>query len=317
MAKKSTSLYPQFRAGFLCPKYWPLWLGVGLLKTLQLLPFNTQLKVGSWLGKLLFFTAKKRRRIAQQNMHIGFPDLSKSQQYTLLKQHFDNLGISIIEAGIAWWGSHRKHPQASNIKQHFTFKGVEHLEKAQTHGTGVILLTPHFTTVEMLLLGISLVAKLNPVYRPHNDALMDYLIRTGRSAPRINEKTGLQENTNPVANSDTRQMLNVLRRGENIALLPDQRYRSKKKVIVPFLGRDAKSNPATSKIAKLTGCQVVPVFCRRLEGFNYELEFLPALENFPGSSPESDTIRLHHLYENEIKHNPAQYLWVHNRWDIK
>jgi KDO2-lipid IV(A) lauroyltransferase len=317
MAKKPTSNYPVFKASFLCPKYWPLWLGIGFLRIINFLPYSIQYQIGLALGKLLFLISKKRRKIAAKNIQLCFPELADNEQQKLLKEHFKNLGMTMIESGIAWWGDYRKNPENPKEKSLVSYKGLEHIESALDSGKGVLILSPHFTSLEMTGLFVSFVTQYHPVYRPHNNELMDYLIRTGRSIPTVNQETGKLEKVNPIANSDTRQMLKVLKRGESLVLLPDQRYRSKGRVIVPFCGHDAKSNPATSKIAKLTDCLVVTVFGRRTEGIKYEVEFLPAMQDFPGESLEEDTIRLHQLYEEEIKRNPTQYLWVHNRWDLK
>jgi len=105
-----------------------------------------------------------------------------------------------------------------------------------------------------------------------------------------------------------------------MTILPDQKYRAKGSVKVPLFGQEAPSNPATSKIAKLTGCVVIPAFTRRIttdQGIRYEVEFLPALEQFPSDDDYQDTLRLHALYEEAIRQTPEQYLWVHNRWDLK
>lgn len=307
----------KFQKAFLHPRYWGIWLGIGLLWLVHLLPFNAQFYVGKLLGKLLYLSGKNRRRLAAYNINLCFPNKTKAEQQALLKEHFANLGIGIIETGIVWWGSHRKTPQKAREKGLVTYLGLEHVQQALDSGRAVIFLTPHFTHLEMTPLFISFITKYHPVYRPHNNALMDYLIKKGRAIPSYNEELKVIENANPISNADTRQMLKILKSGEHMILLPDQRYRSKNRVEVPFFGHMAKSNPATSKIAKLTNCLVVPTFTRRLDKLNYQTTFLPALEDFPSDDNKADTIRLHKLYEEEIKANPAQYLWVHNRWDVK
>lgn len=314
---KASSHPLQFEKRFLLPQYWGIWFGVGLLWLIHLLPLNIQFSIGKALGKVMYFLAGKRRRLAAYNIQLAFENLSATEQKQLLQQHFQNLGLSIIETGIVWFGSQRRNPTDPKELQLISFKGETHLQAALEKNQGIILLVPHFTHIEMTGLFISMLMHFNPVYRPHNNALMDYLIKRGRALPRFNAETDNIEYANPIANSNTRQMLKVLKAGETMILLPDQRYRSKGKVVVPFFGHAAKSNPATSKIAQLTNALVIPTFTRRLDKFNYEIEFLPALEDFPGESKEQDTIRLHELYEREIRANPAQYLWVHNRWDVK
>ncbi|WP_051640761.1 lysophospholipid acyltransferase family protein [Thiomicrorhabdus sp. Milos-T2] len=313
MSKSSKKLYTQtFQTAFLAPKYWGIWLGIGLLRLLSLMPFRWKFPIGKWLGKVLYTLSAKRRRLAQANLTLCFPEKSAIEIQSLLKQHFESLGIALMEMTMVWWGDHKKNHQNAFERGLVTFIGEDNLKQAQNAGKGVLILAPHFTTLEVTGLFVSFLTNYHAVYRPHDNPLMDYLIAKGRSI-----KFSNGEHVEPVSNANTRQMLKVLRSGQSMTFLPDQRYRAKGHVKVPFFGVETMSNPATSKIAKMTDCAVVPTFTRRLENGQYEVEFLPALENFPSGDDYEDTLRLHHLYETEIRKNPSQYLWVHNRWNLK
>jgi KDO2-lipid IV(A) lauroyltransferase len=310
---RRTSKQPKaFQRAFLHPKYWGIWLGIGLLKTCGLLPYAFKFKVGKVLGKGLFYIATKRRRLALANIQLCFPEKTSQQQQAILKSHFESLGIGLMEMAIVWWGDHKKNHAQAREREMVDFIGEAHLRQAQQQGKGVLILAPHFTTLEVTGLFVSFLTNYHAVYRPHDNPLMDYLIAKGRS---IEFSDG--QKVEPVSNGNTRLMLKVLRAGESMTFLPDQRYRSKGHVVVDFFGQPTRSNPATSKIAKLTGCAVVPTFTRRLPDNRYEVEFLPALKDFPSGDDTADTLRLHHLYEAEIRRNPSQYLWVHNRWNLK
>ena len=300
---------------YLHPKFWGIWLGVGVLKVLSWLPYSAKFSVGRALGKLMFWFAPKRRKIALANIQIAFPEKSKQQQLALLKAHFSSLGTSIVEMAIVWFGDHKHNHKNAFEREIVEFIGQDNLKAAQDQGKGVLILAPHFTTLEVTGLFVSFLTNYHAVYRPHDNPLMDYLIAKGRS---IQFDSG--ETVEPVSNGNTRKMLKVLRAGESMTFLPDQRYRAKGSIPVPFFEKPCPSNPATSKIAKLTSCAVVPTFTRRIETGNkvhYEVEFLPALTNFPSGDESADTLRLHQLYEHAIRQAPEQYLWVHNRWDLK
>lgn len=301
-----------FQTHFLCPKYWGIWLGIGLLKIVSLLPLSFKFKIGKGLGRILFYLATKRRRLALANIQLCFADKTPTEQQAILQAHFESLGIGLIEMAMVWWGDHKQNHAHARERALVHFMGEDNLYQAQQAGKGVLILAPHFTTLEVTGLFVSFLTNYHAVYRPHDNPLMDYLIAKGRS---IVFSDG--QKVEPVSNANTRQMLKILRAGESMTFLPDQRYRSKGHVVVPFFGHATKSNPATSKIAKLTGCAVVPTFTRRLANNQYEVEFLPALENFPSGDDAADTLRLHQLYEAEIRRNPSQYLWVHNRWNLK
>ncbi|GKT12653.1 MAG: Kdo2-lipid IVA lauroyltransferase/acyltransferase [Thiomicrorhabdus sp.] len=314
MAKVASKTQPSqsFQISFFLPKYWGIWLGVGLLKLLNLTPFRWKTAVGNILGNLLFKLASSRRRLALANIQLCFPEKSQQEQLVIAKDHFRSIGIGLMEMGIVWWGDHKKYHSNARERQMVRFIGQENLAKAQAQGKGVLILAPHFTTLELTGLFVSFLTNYHAVYRPHDNPLMDYLIAKGRS---IQFSNG--EQVDPVANSNTRKMLKILRSGDSMTFLPDQRYRAKGHIMVPFFNQPAQSNPATSKLTKMTGCAVVPTFTRRLENLQYEVEFLPALENFPSGDELVDTLRLHQLYETEIRKHPEQYLWVHNRWDLQ
>ncbi|WP_029935212.1 lipid A biosynthesis acyltransferase [Thiomicrospira pelophila] len=302
----------QFKKQFLCPRYWGIWLGVGLLRLLSFLPYQTKFSLGPALGRVMYWLSGGRRKLARQNIRLAFPNHSDTQTEQLLKDHFASLGISLMETAIVWWGDYRKHPNKGFERNLVHYEGIENLKKAQARGKGVLILAPHFTTLEMTGLFVSFLTHFNAIYRPHDNPLMDYLIAKGRSIPLADGRCA-----HPIANHNTRSMLKVLRKGESMVILPDQRYRARGHVKVPFFGHMTRSNPATSKIAKLTNCAVVPCLTERTTDNRYIVTFLPALENFPSDSAEQDTLRLHAIYEQAIKNNPTQYLWVHNRWDLK
>ncbi|WP_040727883.1 lipid A biosynthesis acyltransferase [Thiomicrorhabdus sp. Kp2] len=313
MSKPSATKYvPDFKTQFYHPKYWGIWLGLGLLRLFALVPYQQKFSIGKFLGKVIYFIAPKRRRLAKANIDLCFPEKSAAERSTILKEHFQSTGIALMEMAIVWWGDHKKNHKHAFERQIVSFMGEDNLKHAQEQGKGVLILAPHFTTLELTGLFVSFLTNYHAVYRPHDNPFMDYIIAKGRS---IQFDNG--EQVEPVSNANTRQMLKVLKAGKSMTFLPDQRYRSKGHVEVPFFGVLAKSNPATSKIAKMTGCAVVPTFTRRLENNQYEVEFLPALENFPSGDDYEDTLRLHKLYEAEIRKNPSQYLWVHNRWNLK
>ncbi len=301
----------KFQPAFLHPRYWPVWAGIGLLRLLAQLPHRTKLKLGRPLGRLLYTIAPRRRKIAAANINLAFPDWPESKRQALLKAHFESLGISMMENLIAWWGGYR-HGIPDKELQLVTYHGLEHVQACIDKGQGVILLVPHFTHIDLSGMFMMLKFPIKPVYRPHDDPLLESFIKQGRTVYKDGKLW-----VEPLSKDNTRAMLRHLKQGGLLFYLPDQRYRNpEKRIDAPFFNHLAPSNPATSKLAKITRAAVIPVFTRRI-GEHYHVTCLPPLEHFPSGDDKADLIRLHQLYEKEIKENPAQYLWVHNRWNLK
>ena len=312
MDKPVNSKLPQFQARFLCPKYWGVWLGIGLARLLVYLPYTRKRKLGKWIGRLLYQFGRNRRTISQRNLTLAFPDKSSTEIEALNRQHFESLGIGFMETLMVWWGDHRKHGKNCFERQLVTFQGLENLKAAQATNRGILLLVPHFTHIDLTGLFISFLINCRPIYRPHDNPVMEYFIKKGRTIAHESDRA-----VQPISNRDTRTMLRALRKGEAFFFLPDQKYTAKGHLDVPFFNHLAPSNPATSKLAKMTNALVVPCFTRRDETGHYTVTFLPALDHFPSGDDYQDTLRLHHLYESEIRQNIPQYLWVHDRWNLK
>jgi KDO2-lipid IV(A) lauroyltransferase len=65
----------------------------------------------------------------------------------------------------------------------------------------------------------------------------------------------------------------------------------------------------------MTGAKVLPYFVERLPGvLGYRVTIHPPWDDFPGESAYADALRHHALIEQEIRKNPAQYLWLHKRF---
>ncbi len=297
-----------FQKQFLCPRYWGIWLLFSLLKPFAYLPYTWNKAIGKGLGNLLFILATRRKKIALANIKIAFPDNSEQQNKLLAKQHFQALGFSLFEESMV----NRikdKNPSQVNFSKRIKINGIENLQ--HDNETGLIIIIPHFTTINVTGYALSLALACRAIYRKHDMALMDYLILKGRT---IQSEDGRQ--ANPIANTETRQIVKTLRQGGNILILPDQRYRAKGSIQVPFFGQKVPSNPGVNKLSKLGKAKVVVCFTRQEKG-HYSLNISTPLENFPSGDDLQDTQRLHKLYEQEIRQNPSQYLWVHDRWDIK
>ena len=305
------------RRHFWHPKYWGIWIGFGLLRALSFLPFSQRLAVGAWLGGWLYYLAPRRRKLAAANLALALPELSDAQRQTLNRQHFQNLGRGLAETATNIWGIHRHHPQTHPKHEYhrFHYQGLAHLQHQPEQGK--LLVVPHFTTLEATGLMLSQITPLAAIYRPHDNPLMEALITSSRTNPKPDTThPAFGHAVEPIANTHTRQIIKRLRQGQNVMILPDQRYRGKGRIQAPFFGHDALSHPGLLKLAQLGKAAVLPVFTYREQG-QYFCEIQPPLTDFPSKDPQADILRLHQRYEQAIRAHPAQYLWTHNRWNLK
>ena len=127
---------------YLSPRYWPTWFAIGLMRVVALLPLRGIEIIGAVFGKLLYWALAERRRIGEINLQIAFPEHSLQQIQQQNKTCFRNLGIAAFELGLSWW-EHRRLLKLCEVE------GLQHLQQAQQQGKGVIILTAHFTCLEI------------------------------------------------------------------------------------------------------------------------------------------------------------------------
>ncbi|WP_020396752.1 LpxL/LpxP family Kdo(2)-lipid IV(A) lauroyl/palmitoleoyl acyltransferase [Thiolinea disciformis] len=280
------------------PRYWPTWLGLGVLWLVAQVPWRWQMTLGKWLGLAMFHTLKKRRFVCCVNLELAFPELSEAERTALNRAHFISLGRGLLEAAFSWWG------RAKALQPLAQVEGLEHLLKAHAHG-GVLLLSAHFTSLDIAgrLIRGHIPFSIQLVYRPHQNPVIEQAVANVRAS----------YNGKVISRDEIRQMVRSLRAGEAVWYAPDQHFNQKNSVFVPFFGVEAATNTATTRLADLGHAQVVPFFSvRTAQG--YLLRFLPALEDFPGESVHTDTLRINRIIEQQVREFPDQYLWTHRRF---
>ena len=293
---------PAFRIYFLHPRFWPLWLGMGLLWLVVQLPYRWLLALGRGLGGLMYHLAGSRRRIAARNLELCFPELSVGERQRLLRENFASTGMTFFEMAISWWWP------VERLKRLGTVEGLEHLRQAEADGQGVILMALHFTTLEMGGALLCMQQDMYGMYRAHKNPLFDFIQRHGRE----------QRLLGAIERDDVRGMLKVLRAGGVVWYAPDQDYGAQRSLFVPLFGVQAATVTATSKFARLGRARVVPFTQTRLaDGTGYKVTVHPALADFPGDSEEADCLRINQWIEQAIRQQPEQYLWAHRRFKTR
>ena len=284
---------------FWTPRYWPAWLGLAALRLVCLLPHRTRLACGRWLGRLIHRVAGKRRAIARRNLALAFPELDEHARNELARRHFESLGMSLVELGLGRWAGIDELVELTDIH------GTEHLAQAVADGVGVILLSAHFTTLEISGRVLSLHSPpFDAVYRRHRNEFLTEILRTGRER---SARSTIEKN-------DIKSMVRSLRDGRPVWYAPDQSYNLKQSAVLPFFGVPSMTNTATSTLARLGKARVLPYFPQRLPDGRYELAILPPLAGFPSDDAEADTRRYVEILEERIRQCPEQYYWVHRKY---
>jgi len=292
-----------FKISFLGPRYWLTWIGVLFLYVISWLPQKLQLGLGKLLGRLVHKFMKRRRHIAEVNIKLCFPDMSEAEQKKLVLKNMENTGIAMVETGMAWWW-----PQWRVKNVYGSIKGLEHFERVQASGKGVLLLVPHFLHLEMTSRVMGLKCQGLGFYRPHNNPLMEYFTTNGR----------LRSNEYLIGRKDVKGLLKSLKNKKVCYYLPDQDYGRNRCEFVPFYAvPDTATTTGTLMFAGSKNCETMSLISHRDDNGKYHLEIIPELENFPSGDDKADVTRVNQRVEQAINTAPAQYMWLHRRFKTR
>ncbi len=273
---------------------------------LALIPYNLSLKVGGFLGTLLFHVWKNRRNIALTNLKDAIARNAVSVQEDpefIIRQNFSNYGKSAVEIIKIYFGL------GDEIINSVDVRGLEHFEKAFRKGNGVIFITGHCGNWELLALVAAVRAqKTKIVARRQNNPYINRFMEKTR------EKYG---NTVIYKKGALKEILSSLRKNEIVGILIDQNVMSSEGVVIEFLGKKASTTKMPALLAMKTGAPVIPLFIQRVD-HGQRVEFLEEIELSSSEDSEkavmNNTIAFSRSVENYIKNNPTEWLWMHRRW---
>jgi KDO2-lipid IV(A) lauroyltransferase len=284
---------------YIAPRYWPTWLGLGLLRVICWLPHGVLLAIGRLIGRLAFRLAAERRAIVKRNLRLCFPDMPAAEREALARKHFEALGISLMEMGLGRWASDE------HLAGLTTIEGVDHVLDAVNAGRGVILLSAHFTTLELSGRVLRLhIPPFDAVYRKNRSEFITEVLRSGRE----------RSAATTIEKRDIKAMVKSLRQGRVVWYAPDQSYSRKGAEVIPFFGVPSMHTTATSTLARLGRAVTVPYFPERLADGRYKLRILEPLEDFPSDDLVEDTMQYVRILEEHVRRCPEQYFWLHRKF---
>ncbi|MFP4154098.1 MAG: lysophospholipid acyltransferase family protein [Halothiobacillaceae bacterium] len=284
-----------FRAGFLHPRFWPTWIGVGLLWLIAWLPNRFRLVLAHVLARAYFRLHPKRPRRIRENLERCFPEQSPQAREALCRRTLLLQAYALIDLGRQWFRAR------TYIRDHVEIEGGEHLQRALAQG-GVTLLTGHSAGLEWLASYCTLHYEGTSIYKPFKgNPLLDWLFTRART--RFSSRVYLRRH-------GLRPHLRAIRDGSAFFYIADEDLGQTNAAFVPFFGAPQKATLALlGRIVRLSGHPVLPCFGRvEPERGVYRLTFLPLCHDVP-ADPAASARVTNELLERMIAGDPAQYMW--------
>ena len=283
------------------------YLIITLKYLLGLFSFNTGKTIGKYIGITAYYLANKERNLAFKNVTIVFPKLNQVEKSKIVKKSFINLGISLLEI----ININKNINNLNNIVK-ITDKSKQVLDSALNSQKGIIYVTGHIGNWELMA---GFLAKsgypINTIVRRLYDKRLDHLLNSFRSY--LNIKTIYRGSSESV-----KEMLKVFRRGEILGLLLDQSSKKIPSIKIDFMGKQAFVPTGAARLYEKTKAELIAGFIRR-KGDHHIIEIEKIeIENFKSEPNQTELCNIINSYiEKHIKKNPEEWIWFHNRWNIK
>ncbi|MEY4344918.1 MAG: hypothetical protein RL032_750 [Pseudomonadota bacterium] len=273
-------------------------IALRLIAATAVLPLTWVRLLGKWLGWFLYAVVGSRRRVVRINLKLCFPDWSDARIESATQAIFIHFAQAWLDRGWLWHGSERV------IRSRLQLVGD--LEALQGNEP-TVLFAPHFVGLDAGWTALTLMVqrRFSTIYTDQANKISDAWILRGRRRFGNGQLFGRIEGVKPI--------LQGLKAGNPLYLLPDMNFGPDESVFVPFYGVPAATVPSLSRFAKLTRAKVVPVISKMTAG-GYVIDVLPAWTDFPTADQSADTALMNARLQTYINAMPTQYYWVHKRF---
>ncbi len=245
-----------------------------LFSFLSLLPLSLSGWIVKRAGDLFFCCSSKRRKTALANLAIVYGDtISITQKRKIARKCFENGALSILDLFLI-----RKIKKSASSR--FTMVGKSYFEEAFSRGKGVVFVASHLGSWEYIAFAgyLSQTPRAVIVKNLKNKYLnkkIDALRREIDSVPI------------PKVNA-IRQTLTELRQNHGVGVLIDQ-WAGGDGIWIDFFGVATSTTSLPARIAKKTGCALIPIYCIRKEVGRYDIQVLPEVHLPDGPDWEFQT----------------------------
>lgn len=272
-------------------------------RALSALPLTILYLLADLLYFVTYYVVGYRRKVVRKNLRICFPDLIKEELSEIEKKFYKNLADYIVELikGLTI--------SKEELLGHVKFEDVAFWQKLKEDNKIVIGLGNHFFNLEWMLLAANALGifPVHPVYKVINNKFFDSLMK----------KTRGRFGATPVSKEQALRFL-IKNKDQSflLALAADQRPMEKTaKLWVKLFDRETAFYRGIEAMPTKGNFSVVYVWIEKISRGQYIVKN-HFFKTDPKQQKESGLIlkEFTALTEANIRKDPANWLWSHNRW---
>lgn len=255
---------------------------------------------------LLYHLIGYRKKVVKDNLHLVFPNKSKKEISGITKKFYHHLCDMLLESVKSLSISEEE------LKKRFTFANLEEIHRLERSEKSVILMLGHYASWEWIFIMQRYVNhKGYAVYKKIENKYFDKLIRSIRA----------KYDTHLITTKETIHKLGAAKiRGELTinGFASDQSAKHwKASHWKEFMGIKVPVITGAEMLAKKLDMAVVFMAVRKVRRGHYEATFKTIAEDARSFEDFEITDRFFELLEEQIREEPAYYLWTHKRWKYR
>ena len=260
------------------------------LKLLRLFGF-----IFSWI---FWFSSKRYRLRFQKNWYIAKNHSPSAMKKASLIRSISRAGNFFFDLPKIWCGE--------DLKDKVEIKGHNVIEDLLRDGKGLICLSPHLSSFELVPKIFSKQLPISILYKPSKNHQLEKLLKKMRPTKNI---TMVQPNF-----SGVKKLMIAVKKGEIVGLLPDQVPPIEHGTYESFFGQPAYTMTLASKLILLTGAPVIWIYVQyKKNGWRVNIETWD-LGEFSNKDVSKMTKEMNQKIEQLILKDPESYMWSYDRY---
>ena len=271
----------------------------GLCVLLSPLPIGALRGIGSLMGRIAFRLNGRAVRTTGINIGLVYPDATPKAQQRLVRDSIRHTAMTVLEAVAIWtWSLPRLSALVRSVEG-------EHLLRDRAPDRGLLVLILHHGNWEFIGYYLNTVGQLAPLYEQPKSPVVDAALRAARA--RLGNRSA------PGSVGGLRQLLNELRAGGMVAVLPDQVPTAGSGVSAPFFGRDVLTMTLVCKLLQRVDVDVVMATAVRVRG-GFTIRIAELDEEIRDADPARSARAMNAAIEVAVGPDPEQYQWEYKRF---
>jgi len=274
-------------------------------KLLMLLPHKLRKTFFTLLAYIAYYTSKKYRNIARQNLNYVFNNsMSENEIKEITKYSFKNLLHNFL-----YLMEIRNLPQET-IEKKLTIVNKEAVERVHAEGRAVIYVTSHYCVWELGAAGLSIeIESIAAVYKKLKNSIYEQWLLEARA------RFG---NTNLEKSNVVKPLIRLIKQGKASGILIDTNINDKEGVIINFMGKTLRQTATPAYLARKFNAAIIPVYIRTDDEEHYTIIIEDEIKVNKTDDEERDILEATQAQADWlskiIKQEPKFWFWIHRRF---